>query len=100
MPAPVIAAMPLMEDHGMAIRLASLRDFPGCFEGYVTDLARHWLDHQGSAVRAEVEVFACGPTPMLKAVMACAANTVSPVKSRSRSSWPARSAAAPAAPCA
>ncbi|MGQ0591961.1 MAG: dihydroorotate dehydrogenase electron transfer subunit [Gammaproteobacteria bacterium] len=74
-PAPVIAAMPLMEDHGIASRLASLRDFPGCFEGYVTDLARGWLDHQGldhqgSAVRAEVEVFACGPTPMLKAVIA------------------------------
>jgi dihydroorotate dehydrogenase electron transfer subunit len=69
-PAPVIAAMPLMEDQGIASRLSSLRDFPGCFEGYVTDLARHWLDHQGSAGRAEVEVFACGPTPMLKAVIA------------------------------
>jgi dihydroorotate dehydrogenase electron transfer subunit len=31
-------------------------------------LARHWLQSLNDAARAEVEVFACGPTPMLRAV--------------------------------
>ena len=44
LPDGVIAAMPLMEDWGIASRLASLQGYPGCFEGYVTDLARAWLD--------------------------------------------------------
>ena len=72
LPAPVIAAMPLMEDWGIASRLASLNAYPGCYEGYVTALAEHWLTHSGVA-RDEVEIFACGPTPMLKAVQALAA---------------------------
>ncbi len=69
-PPAVIAAMPLMEDRGIASRLASLEDYPGCYEGYVSELARHWLEHLGKAGRTDVEVFACGPTPMLKAVIA------------------------------
>jgi len=71
LPAAVIAAMPLMEDWGIASRLASLNAYPGCFEGYVTALAEHWLTHSGVA-REDVEIFACGPTPMLKAVQALA----------------------------
>ncbi len=67
MPEGVIAAMPLMEDWGIASRLASLQAYPGCFEGYVTELARHWLNALSTAQRAEVELFACGPQPMLKA---------------------------------
>jgi dihydroorotate dehydrogenase electron transfer subunit len=67
-PASVIAAMPLLEDWGLPSRLASLKGFPGCFEGFVTDLARGWLDAQRPEHRLEVEIFACGPTPMLKAV--------------------------------
>lgn len=66
-PEGVIAAMPLMEDWGIASRLASLRGYPGCFEGYVTGLARHWLEALNARQRAEVEIFACGPHPMLKA---------------------------------
>ena len=71
-PADVIAAMPLLEDWGMASRLASLAGYPGCYIGYVTDLARNWIDQSG-ADRAEIEIFACGPTPMLRAVAALAA---------------------------
>lgn len=67
MPEGVIAAMPLLEDWGIPSRLASLRDYPGCFEGYVTDLARAWLDALTEKQRAEVEIFACGPHPMLEA---------------------------------
>jgi dihydroorotate dehydrogenase electron transfer subunit len=68
MPEGVIASMPLLEDWGLACRLASLKGLPGCFDGYVTDLARAWLDAIGSDALPEVEIFACGPTPMLKAV--------------------------------
>jgi len=68
MPADVIASMPLLDDWGIASRLTSLQDYPGCFNGYVTDLARHWLDNLDEKERKEVEIFSCGPTPMLKAV--------------------------------
>lgn len=71
-PAGVIAAMPLLEEWGIASRLASLQGYPGCFDGYVTELARRWLQAMSDDQRAEVEIFACGPTPMLKAVAALA----------------------------
>ncbi len=73
MPAGVIATMPLVEEWNIPCRLASLQGFAGCFEGYVTDLARHWLDALDEAQRKEVEVFSCGPHPMLEAVAAMAA---------------------------
>ena len=60
--------MPLLEDWGIASRLASLQGYPGCFQGYVTDLARSWLDALGADRRSRVHVFACGPHPMLEAV--------------------------------
>lgn len=72
MPDGVIGSMPLLEDWGIPSRLASLQGYASCFEGYVTNLARAWLDTQNAAQRAEVEIFACGPTPMLKAVAAVA----------------------------
>jgi dihydroorotate dehydrogenase electron transfer subunit len=71
-PEGTIGAMPLLEDWGIASRLASLQGYPGCFEGYVTDLARCWLDSLDEQARDEVEVFACGPHPMLGAVAALA----------------------------
>ena len=67
-PAEAIAAMPLMEDWGIPSRLASLQGYPGCFDGYVTDLARAWIDSLDEHLHQEVEIFACGPTPMLQAV--------------------------------
>ena len=67
-PAAAIAAMPLLDDWGVPSRLASLRGYAGCFEGYVTELARIWLEGLDSDAREEVEVFACGPHPMLEAV--------------------------------
>jgi dihydroorotate dehydrogenase electron transfer subunit len=68
LPADVIAAMPLLDAWGVASRLASLQGYPGCFEGYVTDLARAWLDVLSERQRREVMVYACGPHPMLEAV--------------------------------
>ena len=72
MPAGVIACMPLLEDWGVPSRLTSKSGFPGCHDGFVTDLARLWLNGLTPAARAEVTLFACGPTPMLKAVAALA----------------------------
>lgn len=63
----VIATMPLIESWDIPCRLASLQGYPGCFDGYVTELARQWLDSLDERQRREVEIFACGPHPMLEA---------------------------------
>ena len=67
MPDGVIACMPLLDDWGVPSRLATLAGFPGCFDGYVTDLAAHVARFARRAGAGEVEMFACGPTPMLQA---------------------------------
>lgn len=72
MPDGVIACMPLMEEWGLPSRLASWQGYAGCFEGFVTDLAKHWLDALSGEQRAEVEILCCGPTPMLEAVASLA----------------------------
>jgi len=63
----VIACMPLLDSWGVPSRLATLAGFAGCFDGYVTDLAAAWLSSLDEQALAEVELFACGPTPMLQA---------------------------------
>ncbi|MCC7414027.1 MAG: dihydroorotate dehydrogenase electron transfer subunit [Gammaproteobacteria bacterium] len=73
LPAAVIAAMPLLDDWGIASRLASAAGYSGCHEGFVTELARCWLDALPPAAHAEVELYACGPTAMLVAVQQLAA---------------------------
>jgi len=80
MPEGVIGAMPLLEDWGIASRLASLQGYPGCHEGYVTDLARHWLDALDDQARSEVGLYACGPHPMLEAVVRLARDYELPVQ--------------------
>ncbi|MEZ5541514.1 MAG: dihydroorotate dehydrogenase electron transfer subunit [Pseudomonadota bacterium] len=67
MPDGVIAAMPLLDDWGVPSRLASRQDYAGCYAGYITDLARIWLQGLDAAARAEVGICACGPHPMLAA---------------------------------
>jgi len=62
------SAMPLLDSWGVPSRLTSLSDFEGCYRGYVTDLADKWIQSLDDEERAKTEVFACGPTPMLKAV--------------------------------
>jgi dihydroorotate dehydrogenase electron transfer subunit len=62
------SAMPLLESWGVPSRLTSLSGFDGCYRGYVTDLANKWMQSLDDSERAKTEVFACGPTPMLKAV--------------------------------
>jgi len=67
-PPGAIAAMPLLEDWEIASRLASGQEYAGCYQGMVTELAHKWLTSLDARVRAQVEIFACGPTPMLHAV--------------------------------
>ena len=66
-PAGAIACMPLLEEWGVPSRLASGADLPGCFPGFVTELADAWLASLSAAELGEVEVFSCGPTRMLEA---------------------------------
>ena len=61
-------AVALLERWGVPSRLASNAGLPGCHRGYVTDLARAWLKSLTAKARADVQVLACGPTPMLEAV--------------------------------
>jgi dihydroorotate dehydrogenase electron transfer subunit len=72
MPAASIACMPLLEEWGVPSRLASRADLPGCFAGFVTELADTWLASLSASELAQVEIFACGPTPMLRACAALA----------------------------
>ncbi len=78
LPTPWLAAdvghsMPLLEEWGITSRLASLAGFEGCHRGLVTELADIWLRSLDAAGLAKTEVFACGPTPMLRAVAELAA---------------------------
>jgi dihydroorotate dehydrogenase electron transfer subunit len=68
----IVSCMPLLEDWGIKSRLCSLSDFDGTFRGYVTDLAELWLSSLDETERQKTQLFACGPTPMLKAVAALA----------------------------
>jgi dihydroorotate dehydrogenase electron transfer subunit len=73
LPAGAIATMPLLEDWGVACRLTSRAGIPGAFDGFVTDLARSWLSSLDPGDLGTVELYACGPHPMLEACAALAA---------------------------
>ena len=66
-PKDVIGAVPLLEDWKVASRLATNQNWPGCYQGNVTELAEQYLN-SGFHKNNELEIFACGPTMMLKAV--------------------------------
>jgi dihydroorotate dehydrogenase electron transfer subunit len=67
MPDEAIGCMPLLDEWSVPSRLASQAGLAGCFDGFVTDLARRWLATLGERQLAEIELFACGPTVMLSA---------------------------------
>jgi dihydroorotate dehydrogenase electron transfer subunit len=64
----VTHAVALLEEWGVPSRLASNAGLAGAHRGYITDLARDALTAMAANERTEVQIFACGPTPMLKAV--------------------------------
>ncbi|WP_456415727.1 dihydroorotate dehydrogenase electron transfer subunit [Thiolapillus sp.] len=80
MPDGVIASMPLLDDWGIPCRLASRQQMPGVHQGYVTDLARHWLGALEARTRQEIGLYACGPHPMLQAVVELAREFALPVQ--------------------
>jgi len=80
MPAEVTASLPLLDQWEIPSRLASNTPMPGVFQGHVTDLARRWLEGLDADTRAQVELHACGPHPMLAAVVALAARFDLPVQ--------------------
>jgi dihydroorotate dehydrogenase electron transfer subunit len=69
----VIACMPLLEEWGVPNRLASTSDFPGCFEGPVTELADKWLGSLSPVELAEVEILSCGSAALLESTQELAA---------------------------
>ena len=60
--------MPLLEEWGIPCGLASLQNYDGVYQGYVTDLAKDFLDSLSSDDLSNVEIYTCGPHPMLEAV--------------------------------
>jgi dihydroorotate dehydrogenase electron transfer subunit len=72
MPDEAIACMPLLDEWGVPSRLATRAGYAGCYDGFVPELAGAWLRTLGDSQLAEVEMFACGPTPMLAACAALA----------------------------
>ena len=69
-PAEATDAVRLLEEWGVACRLASNAGFEGCYRGYVTELARRVLGAMPPAELASTQMFACGPEPMLRAAAA------------------------------
>lgn len=66
-PDEAIGCMPLLDEIGVPSRLATRAGYAGCYDGFVTELARAWLASRPHDQLRQVEVFACGPTPMLEA---------------------------------
>jgi dihydroorotate dehydrogenase electron transfer subunit len=66
--APATHAVALLEQWGVPSRLASNARLAGAHRGYITDLARDALHAMTDEERGETQLFACGPTQMLKAV--------------------------------
>jgi len=64
--------LPLLEQWNIPSRLASLQGYSGVYQGYITDLARDWLNALSEDEKQQVAIYSCGPTPMLKAVAALA----------------------------
>ena len=60
--------MPLLEEWGIRAGLASLANFDGVFNGYVTDLAKKYLNSLTYKEIQEIQIYSCGPHPMLEAV--------------------------------
>jgi len=64
----VKGTMPLLDNLDIDCRLASLNTFDEVYSGYVTDLAREWLNGMTKDDMKKVAIYSCGPYPMLKAV--------------------------------
>jgi dihydroorotate dehydrogenase electron transfer subunit len=66
-PASATHSLALLEEWGVPGRLASNGKLPGCYPGYVTELAREWLKSLNYDERDACAIYSCGPDPMLRA---------------------------------
>lgn len=62
------ATLALLDAWDIPAQLASHAGLEGCHDGYVTDLARRFLNGIDTARLAQAAVYACGPTAMLREV--------------------------------
>ncbi len=66
---PEVTASPdFIEAMGFVSRLASQQDYPGCYKGFIHELAEHWIKTLNTDQLDKVCIYSCGPTPMLEAV--------------------------------
>ena len=65
--------MALLEKWNIECRLASMQGYTGVYKGYVTDLAKKYLENISKQDLKKVAIYSCGPEPMLKAVAKLAA---------------------------
>ncbi|MDX1404178.1 MAG: dihydroorotate dehydrogenase electron transfer subunit [Woeseiaceae bacterium] len=72
LPDDAVSTMPLLEEWQVPARLASLAGFEGVYHGFVTELAREWLESLDKEELEKTELFACGPEVMLEATAALA----------------------------
>ena len=57
-----------MEKLGIRCRLSSQAGYEGCHLGYVTELAKSFIETLSDGEKTETIIYACGPESMLKAV--------------------------------
>jgi dihydroorotate dehydrogenase electron transfer subunit len=62
------AAMHSLHAQNIQSRLCSKQGYEGFFDGYINELAECWLSQLDTQQLNAVEIFACGPEPMLNAV--------------------------------
>ena len=67
MPAGVIAAVPALEEFGIASRLASEIGLPGCYDGPTIELAQQWLQNLEPSLRAQMSITVAGPEDLARA---------------------------------
>ena len=96
-PAGSIAAMPLLDGWGVPSRLASKAGFPGCYDGFVTQLADEWLGALDAERKPRSKSFPAVPRPCSRPWRRWRRSTTCPARCRWRNSWPVPSAAAPGA---
>lgn len=57
----VIAAVPSLEEFGIASRLASATGLPGCYDGSALELAEAWLRSIEPSLQAQMNITVVGP---------------------------------------
>jgi len=62
----VIAAVPALEEFGIASRLASELGLPGCYDGTVLELAQQWLQGVEPSLRAQMSIIVTGPEDLAR----------------------------------